>query len=176
MPTDLIVSFYEGGTDHKGRTLPEILEWPDLQLELTHDYIQWLFPTASPSAVNRSAPLVTPATSAAFAKQPALRDRLLEALDRMLTFYGLRRSTAADGSVTIEPDPKLFPLRAGEWLHAGSHNHLRLTRIMQSLASLGLPGEARALQRCLLEDIYDGPASLRVSRETYEFWVAAIRP
>lgn len=176
MADDRIVSFYAGGKDQKGRTLDEILAWSDSALELTHDYIQWLFPTAAPSAVNPSAPLVRPSTSAAFAQRPELRERLRQALDRMLTFYGLQRSTAADGAVTIAPDQQRFRLRADEWLHAGSHNHLRLTRIMQSLASLGLPDDARALQRCLLEDIYDGPGSLRVSRETYEFWVAAVRP
>ena len=174
MPADRIVAFYSGGRDDRGRTLDEILAWPDDQLELTHDYIQWLFPAPARSAVNPSAPLVTPATRAAFASQPALTNRLRQAFDRMLAFYGLKRQTDADGHVQVVIDQPRFPFRAPGWLRPGNHNHLRLTRIMQSLASLGLDAEARALQRCLLEDLYDGPGSDRITRETYEFWVAAI--
>lgn len=48
--------------------------------------------------------------------------------------------------------------------------------MMESLDTLGLPDEARALQRCLLNDVYDGPGSAHISRETYEFWLAAVRP
>jgi hypothetical protein len=176
MAVDRIVSFYSGGRDDRGRTLDEILAWPDDQLELTHDYIQWLFPAPTRSAVNPSAPLVTAATRATFASRPELIDRLRHAFDRLLAFYGLKRQADVDGDVQVVIDTPRFPFQAAGWLQPANHNHLRLTRIMQSLASLGLEEEARALQRCLLEDIYDGPGSNRITRETYEFWLAAIHP
>jgi hypothetical protein len=176
MATDRIVEFYSGGQDDRGRTLDGILGWSDDDLEAVHDYIQWVFPTPARSAVNPSAPLVTGAASAAFRQRAELRARLTAALDRMLAFYGLSRHGAGPADVSIAPDPARFRARAPAWLHPGNHNHLRLTRIIQSLDALGLPAEARGLQRCLLEDVYDGPGSERVSRETYEFWVAAVRP
>lgn len=176
MPVDPIVSFYSGGKDDAGRTLAEILAWPDYYLEVTHDFIQWPFPTRQPSAVNPSAPLVTAGTAAAFRAQPDLRERLLAALDRMLAFYGLRREAGAGGEVQITIDPATYSRRSPEWLRPHDHNHLRLTRMMESLDTLGLPDEARALQRCLLNDVYDGPGSAHISRETYEFWLAAVRP
>ncbi len=176
MPVDPIVSFYSGGKDDAGRTLSEILGWPDYYLEVTHDFIQWLFPTRQPSAVNPSAPLVTAETAAAFHARPELRDGLLAALDRMLAFYGLRRQTDAGGEVEVTIDPESYPRRSPEWLRSHDHNHLRLTRMMQSLATLGLANEARALQRCLLNDVYDGPGSAHISRETYEYWLSAVRP
>jgi hypothetical protein len=175
MATDRIVEFYSGGKDDRGRTLDQILAWSDEDLETVHDYIQWVFPTRMRSGVNPAAPLVTAATSAAFRQRDELRARLTAALDRMLAFYGLSRHGAGPAEVSIAPDPARFRARAPVWLHPGNHNHLRLTRIMQSLEALGLTAEARALQRCLLEDVYDGPGSERVSRETYEFWVAAVR-
>jgi Opioid growth factor receptor (OGFr) conserved region len=174
MPTDPVVTFYSGGKDNRGRTLEQILEWPDAELEARHDYIQWVFPTEAPSAVNPRAPLVTTATRAAFQATPALRERLGRALDRLLRFYGMRREADAGSGVRVVLDPDRFSQRAPHWLHASNHNHLRLTRIMQSLAALGLGAEARALQRCLLDDVYDGPGSERVSRETYEYWLASI--
>lgn len=165
---DPAVAFYGGGRDSQGRTLDQILAWDDLRLEAVHDYIQWLFPTRQPSGVNPLAPLVTDATVRAFAREHQLRDALQRAFDRMLGFYGLRRSGGR-----IEPDPSRFEDRARTWLSAGNHNHLRLTRIMDSLATLELIEDARALQRCLLE-VAAGRHAARVSPGTREFWRRAI--
>jgi hypothetical protein len=176
VPLDRVVLFYSGGRDDRGRTLDGILAWPDEELEAVHDYIQWVFPTIARSGVNPSAPLVTPSTIDAFAARPELREALGRSLDRMLAFYGLRRTTAAPDVVGIEMDPRRFADRAPHWLQPGNHNHLRLTRIVQSLSSLGLEREAAALQRCLCTDVYEGPGRARITRETLEHWKAALGP
>lgn len=175
MVRDRIVSFYSGGADDRGRTLDEILGWPDDRIESVHDYIQWVFPTIQPSGVNPTAPLVTDATVAAFETTPPLRDGLRRAFDRMLTFYGLRRVGADSGMAQVEIDETRFSECARRWLRPGNHNHLRLTRIMQSLSILGLKNEARALQRCLTTDVYEGPGRDRITRDTYDFWITAVR-
>lgn len=172
MATDPIVSFYSGGVDDRGRTLQSILDWPDERLESVHDYIQWVFPTTTPSGANPWAPLVTDATIASFAS-PELRDRLRAALDRMLTFYGFVRASDTSGNVSITIDSERFARRAVIWLRPGNHNHLRLTRIMQSLWALGLEDEAIALQRCLLA-LYEGPGARKITTETAEYWRTAI--
>lgn len=169
MAPDPIVAFYSGGMDHRGRTLAQILSWPDDRLEAVHDYVQWVFPTVSPSGVNPFAPRITDATRAAFAARPELRQALLGAFDRMLAFYGLLRTTDAAG-VQVGLDPRDFEARAGNWLQPGNHNHLRLTRIMDSLAALGLPHEAHALQQCLLTRIHPGPGARRILPETIHYW------
>jgi hypothetical protein len=164
---DRIVAFYSSGPDSSGRRLADILEWSDDRLESVHDYIQWIFPTRQPSGVNPFAPLVTDATARAFGADPALRDRLRASLDRMLAFYGLRRTAAH-----IAIDPARFPSRSAIWLTPGNHNHLRLTRIIDSLAQLGLGDDARALRRCLLGEV--APlAGGRVSARTRRFWERA---
>jgi hypothetical protein len=162
--SDRIVMFYSGGRDAGGRTLAEILAWSDERLERVHDYVQWVFPTRQPSGVNPFAPLVTEATVRAFAADPSLGDRLRASLDRMLAFYGLRRSGGR-----IEIDGPRFAARSVNWLHPGNHNHLRLTRIIDSLASLGLADDAAALRRCLVEDVAPR-ASGRITARTLEFW------
>ena len=169
MTSDPIVSFYSGGTDDRGRTLDAILAWSDDRLEAVHDYIQWVFPTRAPSGVNPFAPLVTADTTAGF-ESPDLRARLRRSLDRMLAFYGLRRTTDVAGASAIMVDPVRFEARAAQWLTPGNHNHLRLTRIMQSLAALGLEPEARALQRCLLTDIAEGAGRGRITPATLGYW------
>ena len=45
---------------------------------------------------------------------------------------------------------------------------------MRSLAALGLPQEARALQRCLVHDIGEGPTADRISPDTLRFWRGAV--
>ena len=174
MQTDPIVVFYTGGVDGNGRTLREILAWSDTTLEDVHDYIQWVFPTRQPSAVNPSAPLVTADTIRAFAADAELRGALLDAFKRMLRFYGLRRAAREDGSVWIDVDEARFSDRAERWLRPNNHNHLRLTRIMQSLATLGLAQDAKALQRCLVQEIGEGPTADRVSAATVRFWRSAV--
>lgn len=170
---DPIVAFYSGGTDDRGRTLEEIWSWSDEELEAVHDYIQWVFPTERRSPVNPGAPLVTRDTIQAFKSQPELRDRLRQSLDRMLAFYGLRR--VLGGAPAVEIDDAQFAERAPDWLRPRDHNHLRLTRIMECLATLGLRAEAKALQRCLTKDIYEGPGRSRISFETYDFWLDALK-
>lgn len=171
---DPIVAFYSGGPDHRGRTLEEILGWSDAALEAAHDYIQWLFPTPSPSGVNAHAPLVSAATRTVFAARLELRAALARSLERMLLFYGLRREAGGADDVRIVPDERRFAERADVWLFPGNHNHLRLTRIVQSLACLGLTAEAAALQRCLLADVAGGGRG-RVTPETRRYWRGALR-
>jgi opioid growth factor receptor-like protein len=163
--SDPAVAFYSGGRDSEGRTLDEILAWDDERLEAVHDYIQWLFPTRRPSGVNLVAPLVSGETACAFEQDPSLAARLRRSLDRMLSFYGLRWN-----GERIEIDDRRFAIRARVWLNPGNHNHLRLTRIMDSLATLGLRREAAALQRCLLQDVTAGERAGRVSTRTISFW------
>jgi hypothetical protein len=146
-----IIGFYrERGRDHRGRRLAEILHWDDEALESIHDFIQWLFPLDEPSGANRSAPILTPADIAAFRNDPALRHNLRRSLVRMLAFYGLRLVDDEGGAPTVARSGT-WPERSSVWLSPHNHNYLRLTRIMKSLALLGMPGHARAVCDALLE-------------------------
>src|SRR5580698_3186044 len=88
MSNDLI-EFYSGaGPDHHGRRISEIWDWPDDELERTHDYIQWLFPLREKSGFNVNAPVLDELTLTEFRKRPELKQNLRQSLQRMLTFYG----------------------------------------------------------------------------------------
>jgi hypothetical protein len=167
-----LVEFYSGrAPDHAGRFVEQIQHWPDEKLEAVHDFIQWLFPLAEPSPVNPLAPVLDRETMQAFAAQPDLRQNLRVSFLRMLRFYGLE----------IDPGPPAamkraanFPQRAAVWLHPGNHNHLRITRIMKSLALLGLKEDAGAFLGCL-ETIY-AEAPGKISATSLHFWRTAIGP
>jgi Opioid growth factor receptor (OGFr) conserved region. len=165
------VRFYLGlGADHRGRRLATILAFTDRELEDTHDYIQWLFPLATPSGVMPDAPLVDDTCRNAFRQDAALRGTLRGALARMLAFYGLAIAGSEDAPIIVESPS--FLARAAEWLTPHNHNFLRLTRIMSSLALLGEPKFARALQAAL-ERIYARHART-IGPVTIAYWRGAV--
>jgi hypothetical protein len=165
-----IVDFYRGaGRDAAGRSIEDVWALDMGELEVVHDYIQWLFPTRQASAFNPDAPLLTDASITGLRALPDFRDRMLESLDLMLAFYGLHR-VEGEGQVRIEPRPDLA-MRGPTWWRAGNHNHLRLTRIISSLRELGLTDEAVALFRCLESVRREWPTG--ISDRTVDYWRAA---
>ncbi len=170
---DAILDFYHGEPLANGRRLADIWDWSFDQLEDAHDYIQWMFPTDTPSPANPDAPLLSEEAARAFAWDDVLRDRVQRSLAVMLRFYGLER--------LVLPDDKLVVIRAvtfsdrrGVWLWPNNHNHLRLTRIIRSLRLLGLKKDAQALAKCL-DDIARVEGRDSISEETAEHWRRAAR-
>lgn len=130
-----LVAFYSGsGKDHRGRSLADYMVMSVSEMERTHDYIQWMFPTRTASAFNPKAPIVTPQDQVAFTQDGELRSNLAASLSKFLGFLKL-------------------PLPAGasrpHWVHPGNHNYLRITRVLESLELLGLQSEAEILRGCL---------------------------
>ena len=162
-----ITDFYTGkGQDGSGRTLREILAWPERRLEEVHDYIQWLFPLPEPSGANPSAPVLDAETIAVFHSDEGLRARLREAFGRMLAFYGFAQR---DGEIVPGAD---FEQHARGWLTPGNHNHLRITRILRSLRVLGLDGEAERLWRGLeaLHARETAAGRYSITERTFAYW------
>lgn len=116
------------GTDSRGRSAAQVLAFSDDELERIHDYIQWLFPLPTRSAAQPGAPVLTQAEIAAIGSDPRAAATLSEASARMLAFYR----------------------RTAWWLAPYDHNHLRITRIVHSLALLAGRDEARAFHREIL--------------------------
>jgi hypothetical protein len=164
-----IVDFYRGDApDYLGRTLDEILSWDDERLEDVHNYIQVLFPLGEYSFFNIRAPLIDEATIAAFQGDERLRANLARSFERLLAFYGMRYDPRT-GKVELAVD---FVEKALNWLNPYNHNYRRITRILRSLASLGLPERARAFFDCLSK-IY---ASQReeIGPVAFAYWQEAI--
>ena len=160
-----IVAFYEGrAPDDRGRFHEQILRFDDAQLECVHDFIQWLFPLRDRSGANPSAPRLDDGAVQAFADRPELRAALGRSLGRMMAFYGL---TWECREVVRAADFE----KHRHWLTPENHNHLRLTRMLISLKTLGLRDEAAALYRGLTAIAAENPGS--VSARTLRFWQEA---
>jgi len=158
-----LISFYNGtGVDGSGRTIVDVWNFSEQQLEGVHDYIQWLFPLREASRFNPGAPLLDDETIKAF-KSAAYHTKALEySLEVMLAFYGLKRE---DAGITVLETER-------HWVGLGDHNYLRLTRILKSLCLLGLKNEAVRLLRAL-EEIYSKNPS-EIGTTTLSFWRQAI--
>jgi len=160
-----LVAFFEGAApDDRGRSFDDVLGFDNDALEATHDFIQWLFPLRERSGANPDAPRLDDEVVAAFTARPELREAQRRALDRMLRFYGLQR----DGD-RIAPSSTF--VERSQWLTLGNHNHLRLTRMLTSLKTLGSSDEARALLECLL--VVAGAQPHAISETTLRYWRAA---
>jgi hypothetical protein len=170
--TSKVWRFYSAnGVDHCGRTLQQILRWDDDALERKHDFIQWLFPLPEPSGANIFAPLLNFEEMRNFRGSPEVQAKVLEALRRMLTFYGFEMREVENAlAVTRATD---YRVRSQNWITPSNHNFLRLTRILKSLRLLGLPKHAEALFQSLEEVFRENRAV--IGSQTFEYWRHAVQ-
>ena len=135
-------------TDYKGRTLEEILAWTDNDLEITHDYIQVLFPTTVPSEAVRRSPFLQEQTVADINSDPEVlkyvQSGLRKSFSRMLSFYGLDMATKSS-RVIIHTSGKPHV----NWSAPGNHNERRISRIISCLNLFDLGNVADELSAYL---------------------------
>ena len=111
--TPLIIEFLRGvGEDAAGRKIEDYLKFTPQEMEEIHDYIQWVFPTETRSMFNKKAPILNRHIIHAINSLPGAMANYLRFLDKMLVFYMLNK----------------------HWLVEKDHNHLRITRIIESVS------------------------------------------
>lgn len=163
-PTPLI-AFYRGqATDHQGRYIDGVWTLSHFWLEHTHDYIQWLFPIPEVGRFNHFAPRLSDVEREVFQDDSALREKQRVSLDVMLSFLGLTRN-----GITIIAQPSLN-IRDHIWLKAGGHNHLRISRMIRSLALCHQCDLALALQETVISL---GSEKGNVSNASIQYWSEA---
>lgn len=159
-----ILEFYRDNkkNDHNV-TFEEILKKDYDWLESNHAYIQWLFPLEV-KGQNPTASLTNKETERAFKESPELRAKMVEALKLMLGFYGLQLNP----DLTISKAAN-YEVRKEIWLSIGNHNHLRITRIIESLGLHALSQYGSAFFKCLQSIILTEDGK-RISQTSYKFW------
>lgn len=164
----LLAFYYGTGADHRGRRLAEMLRQNDGWFEITHDFIQWLFPLSELSRASVNAPLVDAATRQAFEADALLRDHLRASVSRFLRFLGLD----FDGE-SLRPGPN-WAQRRTEWFDEDTHNSLRITRMLKSMALLGLGSDAAILGKGL-EALCAGDTRCGIGTASRAHWREATR-
>lgn len=116
---DPIIAFYtHQGTDHKGRTLKQIWNFSDIELEKTHDYIQWLFPTHIESRFNSNAPILTEEVIHEFVESKEASVNLIVS------------SFIFERFLRLNDDVPFWVKKSGG---GDNHNCLRISRVIASL-------------------------------------------
>lgn len=161
-----IVEFMLGEVpDHKDRYISDLWQLDHFWLEHTHDYVQWLFPIDTTHKRNSFAPCLSSDDMKAFASSPQLRQQQLQSYRVMLDFFGLEEH---EGQVIAQPN---LNMRQHIWLKRGGHNHLRISRIIQSLALCSNNEPAKAFQHAV---IHIGQTAGQISEESLSYWATAI--
>src|SRR5947208_2518911 len=141
MNQQLIDFYLNNGKDHAGRTLKDILAFTDEELEETHDYIQWVFPTKTRSSYNNSAPILDDETITNLKTHNNFNHNLCSSIERMFKFWGI---TYKNSSQILSFDGVRF------WMHKHNHNILRITRFMECARLFGKEDTAQSLFNALL--------------------------
>ncbi len=167
---DRLVLFYLGGhPDHRGRYLAEILQQDDLWFEITHDYIQWLFPNDAFSRVTPDAPTLNAEVREHFVSDTIIRSHVLASYRRFVAFLGVVSTPAG-----LEKAEN-WQQRKKDWFTEETHNCMRITRVLKCLCSIEMTNEANELFG-FIEQLCREENDCGLSENTHAYWSSAVAP
>ncbi len=150
--SEIVQYFLDQAKDGGGRTLAQVMQKDNSWFERTHDFIQWMLPTKRPSQHEPSAPVLTEKDVQVFQIRRDLRESYSFGVDRVKRFLQLDQ---------VRPF----------WVRPRDHNHLRITRLIESLRDLGFEERAgRVLEQVLRVDKMNPDI---IDRETVGYWKKA---
>ena len=162
--------FQNKAPDINGNYLKDYWAMSNDELEIKHDYIQYMFPLFEHSRVKPFTPILTEYEINQMKRNQIECNNILKNIKKsfeiMLDFYGLRFVNEEIQKCTF------FEKRKANWINSGNHNYLRITRILKCLMIFEMTDEAMAFYRILLklkEEYQEEIDDLSV-----EFWSEAI--
>lgn len=138
------------GTNLKGETYADVLNYDNEKMEEDHEYIQWIFPTNIPSEAVEEAPCLSDEEIDELKGNKIVVSNLLDGVVRMRGFYNYNKL----------------------WLRECDHNHLRITRIIISLRLLVSNEEAKDFYAFIMDKIKDEGVS--INNESLLYWEKAV--
>jgi len=114
-PESQLIGFHlKGHRTPQGLAANDMLQFGDIEIEESHAWVQWVFPSPEPSQFDKTAPTLTWQEAVTLASDAKFIERLENATARYLKFLA----------------------RNDHWLQKHNHNHLRISRIILSLRIL----------------------------------------
>ena len=134
----------------KSSRFGEIMRYSPLQLENDHNFIQWIFPTTTPSRFSHNAPVIDIEELRSHPDFEEARKKMSESLNLMLRHWGLK------------------PKDNNRILLLKGHNGLRFSRVLQSLVYHNRVDDAASiLCFVMLQRIRIGP---QIDRSGLTIW------
>ena len=152
MNNRILIDFLKGIAPNKhGRTIYDICNYTDEQIESVHNYIQWLFPIREMSEQVMGSPYLDNEDEIKIIKEDLdIQENLIKSLMRMQIFY-------RDNDF---------------WLQPNDHNHLRITRILKSITFLSSKENTIEFYDFIMRRVKEFQP---VTEESLEFWKTAIK-
>lgn len=160
----LIEYFTNLGKDSNNRVHNDILRFSDEEMEKCHDFIQWFFPTITPSAYDNLAPLLNQETIELLKDDAVFQARFSMGLKRIFRFWRLQYRGDGKNLILLNISSKRF------WMEYDNHNLLRMSRVMESCRLLGFEEVARSLFEVLFITIKTHPEFYFITPENCFHW------
>ena len=142
------LSFLEGTSpDVLGRTLEEIWGYNDAEIEGVHNFIQFIFPTNQKSASMPGVPILTAQDIEAITQSEIAKSNLIKSVDWFVQFLE----------------------RNNHWITQYNHNHLRISRMIQSVRLLVGDIEADFVRSQVMAIV--SKSKNKVSDKSKAFWL-----
>ena len=142
--------FLEGTSpDILGRTLEEIRGYNDTEIEGVHNFIQFIFPTNQKSASMPGVPILTAQDIEAITQSEIAKLNLIKSVDWFVKF--LKRND--------------------HWIVQYNHNHLRISRMIQSVRLLVGDKDAEMTKEIIFK-LLDSKED-KISTKSKAFWTAS---
>ena len=142
-----LCSFLTGHeTNSSGWLLSHVWKFNDTQIENTHTFIQWVFPTDEPSRATPGSPVLTEEQITEIRNSEQAKQNLVKSADWYFNF--LKRNNF--------------------WRKPHDHNHLRITRVIKSLRLLCGDDEADYFKEQFWQLL--GTDISQIPSRTIEYW------
>lgn len=187
-----LLGYYLGcKPDNQGRTIKATWEMSDRAMEITHDYIQWLFPTKTVSLFNKNAPILTDKEISIWKGEfhnidelqsfeeinkskgleevsKVLNNNFRKSCERFFSFLGLKID---NDKIMLSYEESLYH-RPHIWSKF-NHNYLRITRMLESMHLLGYKSLAHEFLNFTryANRVYE---CVDISECTFNYWIWAI--
>lgn len=167
---ELLKKFYlNEDTNIHNVKLSEIWDWDYEELELNHNYIQWLFPLNEKSNYNLFAPVLSINDIEEFSTNEVIKQNIIQSFRVILDFYGLSLIEDIENKAIFINKAVHYEVRKSEWITSNNHNYLRITRILRCLYLLKLDIYSDAFLESLTT-IYSENENI-ISETSYQYWL-----
>ena len=154
---DWIRYFKNEETDNRGRYHKDILQFDDDLIECKHDFIQWIFPTIERSISHPEVPTIDENFKEQFQKDEKAKSNYCKSCQLYLNYMGFR---CENGNIQC--------IKSGRIYELPHHNHLRITRMLNSLNQVGNNKCSANIYQALMKEIRGD--SDRIDENTLEYW------
>jgi len=141
-----IIGFYRGfKKDHRGRSIDDYHNMDYHDMEFTHDFIQWMFPSPIKSKCSSSAPNLTADDVVIIMNDIFIWNKITKSIQKYLDFIGIKSyiQGSFDGRHYIHSISNLEVPKFTE------HNVLRISRMFVFLNAIGRRYEAYLIRNAI---------------------------